>query len=427
MTNEMKEASALGARTARACESCLKVRARWYCAADDAFLCHGCDNMVHSANQLASRHERVKLQTASSKVNYSVTPEVAWHSGFTRKARTPRHNNNRHSSLKQKQQQKPLHEERGEEEVFFNNTISLLPLVPELGSEEPLLNDETEEQLLCRVPVFDAELCSIYNEVRDEVVAAGEEALDLENFSSEFLPSDTDLAEFTADVKSFLGNGADEDSPDDDEHVKESELLILDCKEEEGDEEMDECIDGVLIGAKDAMVKVKDEEELDADDDTACHLDSILDMNGEAFNWNIVESESPAQAQEDGVSKVGTKKDIFLRLNYEEVITAWASQGSPWTNGTPPKFFNSDDCWLDFLGSNGGNVQCCYGAVGSLRVHADGGREARVSRYREKRRTRLFAKKIRYEVRKLNAEKRPRMKGRFVKRTSFVGATALPA
>lgn len=47
------------------------------------------------------------------------------------------------------------------------------------------------------------------------------------------------------------------------------------------------------------------------------------------------------------------------------------------------------------------------------------GREARVSRYREKRRTRLFSKKIRYEVRKLNAEKRPRMKGRFVKRTSF--------
>ena len=39
-----------------------------------------------------------------------------------------------------------------------------------------------------------------------------------------------------------------------------------------------------------------------------------------------------------------------------------------------------------------------------------GGREARVLRYKEKRRTRLFSKKIRYEVRKLNAERRPRMK-----------------
>jgi hypothetical protein len=46
-----------------------------------------------------------------------------------------------------------------------------------------------------------------------------------------------------------------------------------------------------------------------------------------------------------------------------------------------------------------------------------------VSRYREKRRTRLFAK-IRYEVRKLNAEKRPRMKGRFVKRPAAGGVAA---
>lgn len=37
-------------------------------------------------------------------------------------------------------------------------------------------------------------------------------------------------------------------------------------------------------------------------------------------------------------------------------------------------------------------------------------RQASVLRYREKRRTRLFSKKIRYEVRKLNAERRPRMK-----------------
>ncbi len=37
-------------------------------------------------------------------------------------------------------------------------------------------------------------------------------------------------------------------------------------------------------------------------------------------------------------------------------------------------------------------------------------RDARVLRYKEKRRTRLFSKKIRYHVRKFNAERRPRMK-----------------
>ncbi|KAK1283176.1 Zinc finger protein CONSTANS-LIKE 7 [Acorus calamus] len=42
-------------------------------------------------------------------------------------------------------------------------------------------------------------------------------------------------------------------------------------------------------------------------------------------------------------------------------------------------------------------------------------RRDRVLRYREKRRSRLFFKRIRYQVRKLNAEQRPRSKGRFVK------------
>lgn len=37
-------------------------------------------------------------------------------------------------------------------------------------------------------------------------------------------------------------------------------------------------------------------------------------------------------------------------------------------------------------------------------------REASVLRYKEKRQNRLFSKKIRYQVRKLNADKRPRFK-----------------
>jgi CCT motif len=73
-----------------------------------------------------------------------------------------------------------------------------------------------------------------------------------------------------------------------------------------------------------------------------------------------------------------------------------------------------------WMGGGRGGGASTHGSdeTGTVRPGLDGGREARVSRYREKRRTRLFSKKIRYEVRKLNAEKRPRMKGRFVKRAS---------
>jgi hypothetical protein len=50
------------------------------------------------------------------------------------------------------------------------------------------------------------------------------------------------------------------------------------------------------------------------------------------------------------------------------------------------------------------------GSEGGGAAAAEVGRQARVLRYKEKRRTRLFSKTIRYEVRKLNAERRPRMK-----------------
>ncbi|KAJ6429783.1 hypothetical protein OIU84_021227 [Salix udensis] len=117
----------------------------------------------------------------------------------------------------------------------------------------------------------------------------------------------------------------------------------------------------------------------------------------------------------------GAKRKILLSLDYEAVRTAWASQGSPWTNGKRPDFV-PDECWPDCMGIC---VTQPYGDMMSgLGLHpamVDRGREARVSRYREKRRTRLFSKKIRYEVRKLNAEKRPRMKGRFVKRIALAG------
>eukprot|EP00803_Ostreobium_quekettii_P002664 evm.model.scf_867EXC.1 EVM.evm.TU.scf_867EXC.1 scf_867EXC:892-1178(+) len=39
-----------------------------------------------------------------------------------------------------------------------------------------------------------------------------------------------------------------------------------------------------------------------------------------------------------------------------------------------------------------------------------------LQRYREKKARRLYTKKIRYELRKINADRRPRIKGRFVRK-----------
>ncbi|GAU49280.1 hypothetical protein TSUD_74050, partial [Trifolium subterraneum] len=260
------DAGALGGKTARACDSCLRRRARWFCAADDAFLCHGCDNLVHSANQLASRHERVRLQTASAKVT---TTAQAWHSGFTRKARTPRHNKN--SSIQQQQQ-------RLKEKVLFNT--SFLPLVPELGGDEEqgqelLVDiDETEEEnLLCRVPVFDVdpfdlENCNVKNDGADF-----EEMCDLDSFC-EF---DVDLAEFAANVESLLGVGSNNENI----HHENSTGQVFDYKQE-----------NEIDASKNEVLKVKDEE---LDD-----LESVFDMTSdEVFHWNFDNSnESLAHHQE---------------------------------------------------------------------------------------------------------------------------------
>ncbi|KAH7855747.1 hypothetical protein Vadar_028358 [Vaccinium darrowii] len=96
-------------------------------------------------------------------------------------------------------------------------------------------------------------------------------------------------------------------------------------------------------------------------------------------------------------------KSKLLKLNYDQVASAWSDRGSPFSEEFPGHEQSGIDLHarlaeIDLFSENGGV------------------REASVLRYKEKRRTRLFSKKIRYQVRKVNADRRPRMKGRFVRR-----------
>ncbi|KFK32611.1 hypothetical protein AALP_AA6G266600 [Arabis alpina] len=47
--------------SSRLCDSCKSTAAMLFCSADAAFLCGECDGKIHTANKLASRHERVWL------------------------------------------------------------------------------------------------------------------------------------------------------------------------------------------------------------------------------------------------------------------------------------------------------------------------------------------------------------------------------
>lgn len=48
-----------GGAMPRPCDVCRSAPSLVYCRADAAFICGGCDARVHTANRLASRHERV--------------------------------------------------------------------------------------------------------------------------------------------------------------------------------------------------------------------------------------------------------------------------------------------------------------------------------------------------------------------------------
>ncbi|CAA7400723.1 unnamed protein product [Spirodela intermedia] len=148
-----------------------------------------------------------------------------------------------------------------------------------------------------------------------------------------------------------------------------------------------------------------------------------------------------ATAEEEGDVASGGGTDLLssvsrrlsLKLDYDRVLNAWPDQSPLYVeeeahqvvpdlhHTAAPLHYSA--VFVDVAG--------CGGGAGLWTVPDGGGsdaageekpvelredRVARVMRYKEKRRRRLYEKRIRYEVRKLNAEKRPRIKGRFVRR-----------
>lgn len=344
-----KAANAVGGKTARACDSCVRKRARWYCPADDAFLCQSCDASVHSANQLAGRHERVLLETASSKLFGSdvVSPEPTWHHGFTRRARTPRQRSK--YSLK-------LEGKKGE-------VNSAVRLVPEMGVLEASLldydHDDDEEELLYRVPVYDpfeTEICNAPNEIGRSFTLIGREnkkqdACNFDNLHQgtfDDLPNDDlELLDFAADVESLLGQGFDDTS---------CRIEDLGLNNKYKDDEDNSNYIGISFDENRVKVEEKEVEailgfDLDATRETLDHWDfdyeTSMMIKEEEEKKVLVGIEEEHTRMVSNNVKVRTSS-ITLKLNYEDVINTWADQGCPWTNGTRPQL-KPDGSWPDFM------------------------------------------------------------------------------
>ncbi|XP_062196518.1 uncharacterized protein LOC133899541 isoform X2 [Phragmites australis] len=102
-------------------------------------------------------------------------------------------------------------------------------------------------------------------------------------------------------------------------------------------------------------------------------------------------------------------RSLLLKLDYEEILAAWAERGSLYIGGGGDCHATPEPELDNVL------VEVEPSQHATAASAARPGRAERVRRYKEKRRSRLFAKRIRYEVRRVNAVKRPRFKGRFIK------------
>uniref|UniRef100_A0A803PBD7 Uncharacterized protein n=1 Tax=Cannabis sativa TaxID=3483 RepID=A0A803PBD7_CANSA len=267
-----------------------------------------------------------------------------------------------------------------------------------------------------------------------------------------------DLAEFAADVESLLGHGLEND-----ECFGMKELGFVDSKDEttttteesggvkveKEEDQNDDQLLAVGLGGNtslDDMVMITREPFQfnfdDYDDDVSpapsCGVEEENDENnimikemkndnGNDVNDVVFDNKKNSSSTSSMMMLIKKNKkmkkqkhQILLRLDYEAVSTAWATQGgSPWTTGDRPDL-DPDSCLPDcmmlmssscettqmindesnnnYLGSGSyvvGVGRLSNTAALGLGLGLEEGREARVSRYREKRRTRLFSKKIR--------------------------------
>lgn len=175
------------------------------------------------------------------------------------------------------------------------------------------------------------------------------------------------------------------------------------------------------------MEEEEEKVEEDAGDDTPSSSFFYPDLGAAVtltslFGETDVNATSAVKEKEEeerlnsGDGRRGGRGMLCLKLDYENILNAWSEKGSLYVRDDDyesqivPQLhpFSEHTCWTAPENGGGGDtVELSY-------------RKERVMRYKEKRRLRLFSKRIRYQVRKLNAEKRPRIKGRFVKRIDRV-------
>jgi hypothetical protein len=381
-------------RGVRRCDVCPGRDAVFYCAADSAFLCKQCDTDVHNANSLAARHERVKLAHNGAPMRIE-RKGAATAAASTVTSRSGREQDDAAvPSL-------PFHEcppslsssSSKAEPGFVDDSLFCLTL------DDPSLLDCTQglspySKESNELPVFKCGEAH-YEHIGEQIVAARSELDDV--FECEFLTDPEEQLEVVSLVGSTEVDSSTNTRETRETGVESVEVIPRASPSHKSNAEANE----VAI-----VPRFEGAQEVEAPRRFDIFRDSRLRNGGPVLRLNY---EDVLMALSDKLISPWLDDDVSMRIKEELDAEGEADDLSDPTYGggnavVPDLCLASCDGSPDLLSG--------VGDTGMLPEN----REARVNRYREKRRSRLFSKKVRYEVRKLNAERRPRIKGRFVKR-----------
>ncbi|CAM6099773.1 unnamed protein product [Calypogeia fissa] len=479
-------------RAARPCDVCARKRSRWYCAADEAYLCDACDSSVHAANALAFRHERVRLTPNGNpmKVERRINGDHAPSTASKQKKLKSKSNSNLVPSspgatFSEHHLQQQQHEKYFSLHDHHNNALREVKVESSPGNFstvdhhiDPSDDHFTAEELTGNANLLDDTPSMCPSQPYDVDSSHRHGMLPGAGFENDFLVSDPNNTTTTTITTSSAGEGdvIDEDDDEDVDDCVGTEWMELGL---DGNRDIDDdyYIDPVALRES---ASVHDESvALYSHDEKPGAMGSLpsskmgkpfknlagqsewvkLEEGGYPQNYDINPQQqalatnplsgTASACKIEGLSmgECDLRHVPSLRLNYEDVLSSWPDRGMRWTDdGSGSQLVPDGSSSVDAMGNcydlglvpdlsqcgvdGSGYPAAMYGGCGpgggmggtgaggdDSAANAGNGREARVIRYREKRRTRLFSKKIRYEVRKLNAERRPRMKGRFVKRS----------
>nr|ABR57243.1 CONSTANS-like protein [Picea abies] len=335
------------------CNVCRIASASLYCRADSAYLCSGCDVKVHGANKLASRHERVWLCEVCEQAPAAVTCKA--------------------------------------------DAASLcVSCDADIHSANPLARRHD------RVPIVPFYECA--------------------SVAKTFLPPPPPPPTSSLQDSDVVGTLDYEDDDEDDEIYAAEAASWLLPNPKSSAEGAKNCDDGGSCFGVDAGPPVNKAAggyfsvvDLFPDVDPYLDLDYASPLEATGGTDSVVPVQSNVSSQDGAVS---TPSDCFdtEKATYSYTTTTSLSHSvssSSLDVGVVPDATLSDMSRPLNRGvfelANPGVVN-----VGIQYVQLD--REARVLRYKEKRKNRKFEKTIRYASRKAYAETRPRIKGRFAKR-----------